>query len=274
MIDGSSGEVNYFATDNAILNNSIFNNGAKGIVLQNGGNENMPAPQLGYAVESPGSTSDSVQVQVGGVLNVASLLPAEGGTGLPCTIQVFATLNGVSAGQGQLFLGSVNVTTNTNGFATFTLRNAAVPAGAGTTFTATASTSSEDFSFTSSTSEFSSSIGTSTANQAYVANVYQLLLNRIPDPSSAGWASALDNGVTPATVVLGIEGSTEYLSDQVTAMYNHYLGATRMQAGAVLDQFLASGRDVGGSRRGAYRLVGVLCVDRRHQSEFHHRPLC
>ncbi len=244
VIDGSSGEVNYFGTDNAILNNSIFNNGAQGIVLQNNGNGNMPAPQLGYAVKSPGSTPNSVQVQVGGVLNVASLISPGEGTRLACTIQVFATLNGVSAGQGQLFLGSVNVTTNTNGFATFTLRNAAVPAGAGATFTATASTSSENFSFTGSTSEFSSSIGAGTANQAYVASVYQLLLNRIPDPSSAGWVNALDNGVTPATVVLGIEGSTEYLNDQVTAMYNHYLGRNPDAGGA---QFWTSFLQAGGT---------------------------
>ncbi len=228
VIDGSIGPVDGFGTDSAILNNSIFNNGAKGIVLQNNGNTNMPAPQLGYAVESPGSTSGSVQVQVGGVLNVASVQPPEF-SGLACTVQVFATLNGVPTGQGQLFLGSVNVNTNANGFATFTLRNASVPAGGGTTFTATTSTggygagaSPPDFPVYD-TSAFSSSIGTSTANQVYVANVYQLLLSRIPDPSSAVWVDALDNGVTPATVVLDIEGSTEYLNDQVVAMYKLYL---------------------------------------------------
>jgi hypothetical protein len=63
----------------------------------------------------------------------------------------------------------------------------------------------------------------SIASQTYVANVYQLLLGRTPDPSSSVWAHALDNGASPASVVLGIEGSTEYLSDQVVAMYNRYL---------------------------------------------------
>jgi hypothetical protein len=215
------------------VNNSIFNNGSKGIDLQNDGNSNMPAPQLGYAVESPGSTPDSVQVQVGGVLNAASLISSGSLSGQGCTIQVFATSNGVPPGQGQLFLGSVNLTTNANGFATFTLRNASVPAGAGTTFTATASLSYyQDFSYIGATSEFSSSIGASTANQAYVASVYQLLLGRIPDPSSAVWVNALNNGATPASVVLGIEGSTEYLSDQVTAMYKRYLGRNPDAGGA------------------------------------------
>ena len=64
---------------------------------------------------------------------------------------------------------------------------------------------------------------TSTPNQAYVLNVYHLLLNRIPDPSSSVWVNSLDNGASPVSVVLGIEGSTEYLNIQVTAMYQHYL---------------------------------------------------
>lgn len=60
-------------------------------------------------------------------------------------------------------------------------------------------------------------------SQAYVANVYQLLLGRIPDSSSSVWVNDLDSGASPASVVRGIEGSTEYLSDQVVAMYKLYL---------------------------------------------------
>jgi Domain of unknown function (DUF4214) len=62
-----------------------------------------------------------------------------------------------------------------------------------------------------------------TPNQAYVANVYHLLFDRTPDPSSSVWVNLLDNGASPASVVLAIEGSTEYLNDQVTAMYQRYL---------------------------------------------------
>jgi hypothetical protein len=208
------------APGNQILANSIFNNGAKGIDLQDGGNNNMLAPQLSYAVESPGSISGSFQVQVGGVLNIPP-----GGTidGNNIRIQVFATLNGVPAGQGQLFLGSVSVTPNSQGFAAFTLRNASVLAGGSTTFTATATSAVALFSDSGNTSVFSNSIGLSTANQAYVANVYQLLLSRVPDPSSSVWSNMLDNGASPQKVVLGVEGSTEYLNDQVTALYSLYL---------------------------------------------------
>ncbi len=209
-----SGVVVDGAFDNVIQGNSIFSNNSKGIDLQNNGNANLPAPQLSMAMESPGTTTGSSLVQVGGVLNT-------GQDGIQCTIQVFATLSGVPAGQGQLFLGTVQVTANANGIAAFTLRNASVPAGGGTTFTATATYAGANL--FGATSAFSSSIGTSTPNQAYVANVYQLLLNRIPDPSSSGWVTDLDNGTSPVSVVLGIEGSTEYLNDQVTAMYQLYL---------------------------------------------------
>jgi hypothetical protein len=192
---------------NVILGNSIFNNHNLGIGVLDGASS-WPAPQLSYAVESSGSAPGPTQVQVGGVVNGA--LP-----NINFTVQVYATLSGVPAGQGQIFLGSVTVTSNSSGFASFTLRNASVPAGAGTTFTATATFQG--------TSVFSNAIGISTPNQAYVANVYQLLLSRFPDPSSSNWVNALNNGTAPGSVVLAIEGSTEYLNDQVVAMYKHYL---------------------------------------------------
>ncbi len=213
---------------NAILSNSIFNNGSQGIEVSGTYDE---APQLSYALESPGSTTGSVQVQVGGILN------SIGGFGSKqtFTIQVFANLAGVSQGQGQLFVGSVQVTA-TNGVAPFTLRNASVPAGAGTTFTATATSDA--------TSVFSNSIGFSTPNQAYVANVYQLLLSRVPDPSASAWVNDLNNGASPASVVLAIEASPEYLSDQVSLMYNLYL---RRQADTGGVQYWVSFLQTGGT---------------------------
>ncbi len=203
-----------------VLSNSIFSNSSKGIDNEEVqfGYQNLPAPQLSYAAESPDSTIGSVQVQVGGVLNVASVLPNLS-PGFTCTIQIFATLDSVPSGQGQLFLGSVQVTPTASGFATFTLSNASVPAGSGTTFTATATSSS-----TAGTSEFSGAIGIGgNANNLFVASAYGLLLNRYPDPSAVAWVNLLNNGDSPAGVVFGIEGSTEYLNDQVTAMYELYL---------------------------------------------------
>jgi hypothetical protein len=201
----------------SILGDSIFNNGSQGIGLISDGNANVPAPQLSYAVEAQGFSNGSAQVQVGGIFNDGG--NDFGGSG-NFTIQIYATLSGVSAGQGQVYLGSVQVTPNANGVASFTLRNASVPVGAGTTFTATATGFANHGGITS---VFSNSIGLSTTNQAYVANVYQLLLNRVPEPSASVWVNDLNNGASPASVVLAIEGSAEYLTDQVKAIYELYL---------------------------------------------------
>ena len=211
-----------------VLTNSIFSNDSKGIDVEgavfsgmDGDGQLLPAPQLSYAVESPGSAAGSFQVQVGGVLNVPNSFPFFDASSLTCTIQVYATLNGEPPGQGQLFLGSVQVTTNANGFATFTLSNLSVPAGSGTTFTATVNTR---FISASNTSEFSAPLAiVGNPNNLFVASVYGLLLNRDPDNGAAFWVNLINNGDSAAGVVLGIEGSPEYLNDQVNGLYNRYL---------------------------------------------------
>ena len=67
-------------------------------------------------------------------------------------------------------------------------------------------------------------------------NAYQLLLKRAADPSSVFWVNALNSGSTPASVVLGIESSSEYLNDQVFVLYGRYLERTPESSGCpVLD---------------------------------------
>jgi hypothetical protein len=211
---------------NGIQGNSIFSNGSKGIDVQDDIDSSihkLMAPQLSYAVESPGSTSGSVQVQIGGVVKVGSAIPPWT-LGPDCTIQVYATLSGVPGGQGQLFLGSVHATLNSAGFAAFTLSNLSVPAGAGTTFTATATLAGVARSEFFVTSEFSAPLALGgNVNNLFVASAYGLLLNRYPDPGAVSWVNLMNNGDSAPGVVLGIEGSTEYLSEQVAAMYKHYL---------------------------------------------------
>jgi hypothetical protein len=240
--NSQSGVVVNLAIGNQILGNSIFNNSQAGIELQNGGNFSMPPPQLSYVVESSSSKTD--QIQVGGILSI----PPGGsidGNQLTCTVQVFGTLNGMGSGQGQIFLGSTQITTNNSGFAIFTLRDVTTPADAGMTFTATAtSPENNDVLQSGNTSAFSNVVDFGTANQAYVANVYQLLLSRVPDPSSSVWVSDLDNGAAPASVVLAIQGSAEYLNDQVAAMYNLYLHRNPDTAGG---QYWVSFLQAGGT---------------------------
>lgn len=65
---------------------------------------------------------------------------------------------------------------------------------------------------------------TSNPNAQFIANVYERLLDRPPDPGALGWVELLANGVAPSTVIGDIEQSTEYLTDVVTSLYQHYLG--------------------------------------------------
>ena len=218
-----------------VLGNSIFSNGQGGIALAPpvmtetpGGNPFSPAPELGYAKESAGTIPGTTAVQIGGDLGSQPNTTYK--------IQIFASLGATSPGQGQLLLGTLTVTTNSAGFAIFTLSDVSIPAGTSATFTATATSQFN------STSAFSPAIGVSTPNQIFVANVYQELLTRTADSSAAGWVTALNNGASAASVVLGVESSTEYLKDQVTVMYNRYLNRDPDQAGGqAWTSFLAGG---------------------------------
>jgi predicted outer membrane repeat protein len=69
------------------------------------------------------------------------------------------------------------------------------------------------------------------ANQAYVDNLYEVLLGRPADPGMAGFVSQLDHNVPPATVALELLGSPEYRSNQVQLLYQRYLNRSADAAG-------------------------------------------
>ena len=189
---------------NAILSNSIFNNQMSNIFLDDG-NENQQPPTLFAAI--PKGTNTEFSGAMNGQANSAY------------TIQIFASPQdeGGQNPEGRTFLGTVTVTTDASGSASFTLV-AQLPANAGSFITATATSSLGN------TSRFSDSIGLSTTpNEAFVASAYGLLLNRAPDPFSTVWVDQLNAGVSTGQVLIGIQRSTEYLQGQVTAMYSLYL---------------------------------------------------
>jgi titin len=105
--NGDDGVLVDSGTGNAVLGNAIFGNGGLGIRLLNGGNHDQPAPAL---------TSATAE---GGALTVAGTLQA--GPSTTYTVELFAS----SAGQGGRFLGSLSVTTDADGLATFALTFAA-----------------------------------------------------------------------------------------------------------------------------------------------------
>jgi hypothetical protein len=99
LVDGSSGD--------AILGNAIFANGHRGIELLHGGNHDQPAPVPTAATSDGGSTT---------VTGTLTSMP-----NATFTLEIFA--NGVNdpSGAGERFLGSVQVTTDADGHASFTV---------------------------------------------------------------------------------------------------------------------------------------------------------
>jgi hypothetical protein len=115
-LDGSTGH--------AILSNAIFANSGLGIELLHGANHDQPAPVLTSA------TTDGTSTTVTGTLSSTP--------NTTFTLEIFA--NGVNdpSGSGERFLGSVQVTTDADGQASFTLTFAvAVDPGQFLTATAT-----------------------------------------------------------------------------------------------------------------------------------------
>ena len=61
-------------------------------------------------------------------------------------------------------------------------------------------------------------------NAVYVENLYEVLLNRFADPAGlANFTTQLNGGTPPSSVILEIEGSSEFLADQARLQYLRYL---------------------------------------------------
>ncbi len=89
------------------------------------------------------------------------------------------------------------------------------------------------------------SVAPATADEHFLSQVYQRLLNRPLDGFGSGfWSNLLSQGVTRAQVVLDIEASTEYHSVVVQGLYQKYLHRAADAAG--LTGFTA-GLDAGGT---------------------------
>jgi hypothetical protein len=109
-------------TGDAVRLNSIFANAGLGIALVNGGNHNQPAPTLTSATSGGGATT------VQGGLQAAA--------NATFTLDFYANPDG--DGQGAQYLGSLTVTTDAGGHATFSATFAVeVPPGESITATAT-----------------------------------------------------------------------------------------------------------------------------------------
>lgn len=180
-------------TGNAILGNSIFSNAALGIVLVNGGNDNQPAPVLTGAVSLTATT-----VQITGTLTAAA--------NTTYTLEFFASPSGTPAGQGKNFLGSLSVTTDANGLASFTF-SSFVASPTGDSFTATATDPNDN------TSPFSNAVVAATPAPS-------------PSPAPTPAPPAPVGGLTPFGIGFGPGFQLEILDvDTQGQVFAQILGA-------------------------------------------------
>jgi hypothetical protein len=135
--NGNDGVLIDRSTNYAILGNSIFANGHQGIELLRGGNHDQQAPVLTSA------TTDGSSTTITGTL---SSTPDS-----TFTIELFANSVNDPSGSGEVFLGSVQVTTDADGNASFTV-TFAVALDPGMFLTATATDSAHN------TSQFSAGV--------------------------------------------------------------------------------------------------------------------
>ena len=184
-------------TNNSIQSNSVFSNASPGILLLDNGNLNQPAPVL-TAAYSPTSTT----VQVTGTLLAAA--------NTTYTVELFASPSS-TPGQGEALLGSLTVTTAANGFVSFGFTSS-LPTSAGSVVTATATDPKNNTSALSAPLTLAGN-----ANNLFVASTYGL--RRIGFPTQARLAGSMHStgALTSPSVVFSIEGSTEYLTDEVVA---------------------------------------------------------
>jgi hypothetical protein len=121
--NGHDGVLVDTGTGNPILGNRIFMNAVQGIELVNGGNHNQGAPTLTSAMSA------------GGMITVSGTLTSMPGTNY--MVELFAT----DPVLGQVFLGTVMVTTDGTGMGTFSMTfNVNVAVGQLVTATATSPT--------------------------------------------------------------------------------------------------------------------------------------
>jgi hypothetical protein len=215
-------------TGNSALGNSIYSNttlgidlGATGATLNDAGDADTGANnQQNFPVLSQARTNGSGQLLLAGTLNSTASSYYR--------VEFFATATGDASGygEGQTYLGFVNVTTNAGGNASFsTTLSVSVPAGYAVSATATKSDAA--FATFTDTSEFS-------AAQAVTGSV----VNTVPGPQSIA--------EEVATAITGIS---------VSAPFAATISTTLAVSNGTLLVSLAGGASIGGGANGSATLT-------------------
>jgi hypothetical protein len=169
----------------------------------------------------------------------ATVAQSSGGTTPAGTVQFVDTTTGATLGSVTLSNGQATLTTSavsssdkitviystSNGMGNSSA-SVTVPAAStsgGTTGSTSGSTTGSTSGSTTGTT--SPPVAVSAQNQAWLEAVYKTLLHRDIDTQGLNqWGAALNSGQTPTQVVVDIEQTTEYETDQVQNAFQQYLG--------------------------------------------------
>ena len=201
---------------------------ARGSVLDLGAFQSTPASAVATTVSvtstTPATTTGS------SVTLTATVTQASGGTTPSGSVQFVDTTTGATLGSATLSNGQATLTTSavSSGDKITAVYSSSNSMGnsSGSTAVPAASTSGSTGSTGGSGSTTSPPpVAVSAQNQAWLEAVYKTLLHRDVDTQGLNeWGAALNSGSTATQIVMDIEQTTEYETDQVQAAFQQYLG--------------------------------------------------
>jgi hypothetical protein len=213
------------STGNRILGNSIYGNTGLGIDLGNDGTTPNGANPRSF----PNNGQNGPVVLTAYGTAVSGVFTSQAGASYH--LEFFATTG--TTGQGKLFLGAVDVTSDASANGSFLATVNTVPAGATVTATATNNTTGD-------TSEFSI---TAPVTQRFVGSAYVDMFGRAVDvPGLAYWTNFLNAGASRSQFVAILQGSGEFWGHQADLIYQTVLHRAADSAGkAFVLQLLKNG---------------------------------
>jgi len=208
---------------------------ARGSVIDLGAFQSTPSTAVATTMTLTSSTpaaSSGASVTL-----TATVTPASGNMAPTGTVVFKDATTGTTLGSAALNGGAATLTTTSvasgdNITATYTSSNGMGGSSATTTVpgAATGGTTTGGTT-TGGTTTGGTTVTVSSQDQAWLNAVYEKLLGRPIDPTGLNeWGADLNNGTSPTQVVLDIEHTTEYETDQVQAAFQKLLGVSAPQS--------------------------------------------
>ncbi len=202
---------------------------ARGSVIDLGAYQSTSASAVATTLTLSSSTPATSS---GASVTLTATVTATSGSTTPAgSVQFVDTTTGATLGSATLSGGMATLTTSSASSgdtitATYTSSNGMGSSSSTTTIPAASSNSSSS----NNNSNTSAPVNISAQNQAWLNAVYEKLLGRPIDATGLKeWGADLNNGMTPTQVVLDIEQTDEYRTDEILGAYQQLLGLSAQQ---------------------------------------------